>query len=150
MASVATHKDRLAGAALIALGAAMVIVARGFPSIGAVPYGPDLFPTIVGTGLMVSGLGVAIETAPPADESPSRLGHMLGLALLVAFFCLTLDTLGFHIAGGVAFLAAVRLFGGGWVRAVLVAVIGTILLHALFYSAMRVPLPWGLLLPVAW
>lgn len=150
MAVAGKRRDRIAGAALFALGAAMVIVARGFPSIGAVTYGPGLFPTIVGTGLMASGLGIAVETAPAAEETARRPGHMLGLALLVGFFALTLDPLGFHIAGAITFLAAIRLFGGGWVRAILVALIGTVLLHALFYTVMRVPLPWGLLLPVAW
>ena len=143
-------RDRIAGGALVALGAAMVLVARGFPSIGAMAYGPDLFPTIVGTGLIVSGALVALEFVSEAGEEVTAPIKLIALVAIVAGFALLLDPLGFHIAGTLAFAAAIRLFGGGWLRAALVGTLGTILLHALFYTAMRVPLPWGLLLSVAW
>ena len=35
-------------------------------------------------------------------------------------------------------------------RAVLVAVIATLAIHFAFYKLLRVPLPWGVLMPVAW
>ncbi len=143
-------RDRIAGGALILLGAGMAIVARGFPSIGAMAYGPDLFPTIVGAGLMLSGLGVALEAAPDAPARARSPVRHWGLVAVAAAFALTLDPLGFHVAGGLAAAAAIRLFGGGWALALVLGAVGTALLHALFYSVMRVPLPWGLLLPVAW
>jgi putative tricarboxylic transport membrane protein len=31
-----------------------------------------------------------------------------------------------------------------------VAILATLLVHLVFYKFLRVPLPWGLLLPVAW
>ena len=35
-------------------------------------------------------------------------------------------------------------------RAVLIALIATLVIHAAFYKLLRVPLPWGLLTPIAW
>jgi putative tricarboxylic transport membrane protein len=35
-------------------------------------------------------------------------------------------------------------------RAALIAVIATLVIHTAFYKLMRVPLPWGVLTPFAW
>ena len=151
--------DLLAGAALFVLGAAMGLAARGFPSIGAVTYGPGLFPTIVAVGLMASGLGIVVEAlagaAPPraASDEPAgglRAGPVLALLGVVAFYALALPALGFHVATAASLLAAARIFGGGWAVAAVLTVAGALALHAVFYNLLRVPLPWGLLEPVAW
>lgn len=151
--------DTAAGAALVALGAVMGALAQGFPVLGGMAYGPGLFPTIIAGGLMLSGLGILAEARAAARgagaedkvEKPTaaRL-PVVALIGLVAFFALTLPYLGFHIAAGAVLLLSVRLFGGGWLAAAVMAVIGPLVLHFVFYSLLRVPLPWGLLTPVAW
>jgi putative tricarboxylic transport membrane protein len=149
------HRDVLAGAALIALAIAMAWIARGFPRIGAMAYGPDLFPNIVAAGLALSGLGILLEVhrgaAPEAEETGivSRLPILI-LAGLVAAFAILLPVLGFHVAAALALLVAVPLFGGGWKTTLAVVVLGPAALHYVFYSLLRVTLPWGLLYPVAW
>jgi putative tricarboxylic transport membrane protein len=144
------HLNLWTGGALILLGAAIAVIAAGFPTLPIMAYGPGLFPKIVAAGLVLSGLGIALErTTPPAGDVLRPLPILAVLAVIAAF-ALTLDWLGFHVAGSLALLAAIRLFGGGWTRALLVAPIATALLHLLFYDFLRVPLPWGLLLPLAW
>ena len=148
-------KDSATGAALIGLGVVMALVARTFPSIGGMTFGPDLFPTIIACGLILSGVGVLIEAKRGTfetsfEETPSDPIRIGGVLLTIAFFALSMNMLGFHIAAAISFLAAAKLFGGSWPLAIIMAVIGPVLLHFIFYSVMRVPLPWGLLLPVAW
>jgi putative tricarboxylic transport membrane protein len=149
-------KNLVTGGTLFALGAAMAIAARGFPTIGAMAYGPGLFPTIIAFGLMASGLGIAAENIaaspdPKADGGEKRqLLPLIGVLAVIAFFALALDLLGFHITAAVSLLVAARIFRGSWVTAVSMAIIGPLILHFLFYSVLRVPLPWGLLLPIAW
>lgn len=147
-------KDMLTGATLFALGAVMAAVARGFPNVGGMAYGPGLFPTIIAGGLMLSGVGIVVESrrgaAPQADAPETRMFPVLATVAILVFFALALVPLGFHITAAIAFLAAVRVFGGGWITAALMALTGPVLLHVVFYTFMRVPLPWGLLLPVAW
>jgi putative tricarboxylic transport membrane protein len=41
-------------------------------------------------------------------------------------------------------------FGAPWKRAVPLAVIVTLLIHYVFYSLLRVALPWGVLEGIAW
>lgn len=147
-------RDIATGAMLIGLGIAMIWISAGFPSIGAVTYGPDLFPRIIAGGLILSGLGILLEVwrgvAPKPEAIAYRWLPMLILAALIAAFAVLLPMLGFHIATGLALLVAVRLFGGGPLTCVLVALIAPVVLHYVFYSVLRVPLPWGLLTPVAW
>jgi putative tricarboxylic transport membrane protein len=35
-------------------------------------------------------------------------------------------------------------------RALLIALVAALLIHAAFYKLLRVPLPWGVLMPIAW
>jgi putative tricarboxylic transport membrane protein len=35
-------------------------------------------------------------------------------------------------------------------RSLLIAMVGTLLIHTAFYKLLRVPLPWGVLTPYAW
>ncbi|MCT8999390.1 tripartite tricarboxylate transporter TctB family protein [Chelativorans intermedius] len=150
--------DLLAGVGLFVLGAAMAIEARGFPSLGGMAFGPDLFPTITAVGLMVSGVGIVAEGATPArraaaaqaGEQARALWPMLAVLLTIAFFALTLPVLGFHIAAALAMLAAVRVFAGGWGLALSVAIVAPVITHVIFYTFLRVPLPWGLMAPLAW
>ena len=146
------RRDLLAGGSLVVAGVVIAATARGFPVIGGMPYGPGLFPTIVAVGLILSGVGIAAEAwgGAVADGEPLRPIPLLTVVAIVAGFALLLAPLGFHVAATLALLAAVRLFGGGWVMAAIFAPLAAILLHAVFYSVMRVPLPWGVLLPVAW
>lgn len=147
-------RDIVTGAALVALGTLMIWIASGFPQIGAMAFGPDLFPRIIASGLILSGLGILLEAArgiAPASEG-GRLAALpiLILLALVAAFAVLLPVLGFHITAALALLVAVRVFGGGWSIAAAVALLAPIILHYVFYSVLRVPLPWGLLTPLAW
>lgn len=149
------QRDVLAGAALIALAIAMAWNARGFPSIAAMAYGPDLFPNIVAAGLALSGLGILLEVhrgaAPEAEDTQAvSVLPLVILAGLVAAFAVLLPLLGFHVTAALALLVAVPLFGGGWKTTLPVAVLAPFVLHYVFYSVLRVTLPWGLLYPVAW
>ncbi len=149
------NRDVVTGAALIALAIAMAWNARGFPQIPAMAYGPDLFPNIIATGLVLSGLGILLEarrgTAPEQEDRRATAAlPFITLIGLVAAFTLVLPWLGFHISAALAFVVAVRVFGGGWPVTICLAVIAPFALHYVFYSILRVTLPWGVLTPVAW
>jgi len=120
-------------------------------------YGPDLFPNIIAGGLILSALGIFLEAfrgaAPgPDDEGPDRRGVLsfLGIILLVAGFAIFLPILGFHVTAALTLLLSTRIFGGSWILGVILGVSGSVVLHYIFYSFLRVVLPWGLLAPVAW
>lgn len=156
------RRDLIVGAALTALAVTMVIQTQGFPRIRAMPYGPDLFPRIIAGGLILSAIGIVIEgirslrREPAQDEpfasSPAIYGAFafVAVAALVAGFALLMPVMGFHIAAALVVLLAVPIFGGHVLLALLLAAVAPVVLHYVFYSLMRVVLPWGWLSPFAW
>jgi putative tricarboxylic transport membrane protein len=147
--------DAVTGLALIAAGAAVAWEARDFPRLGGMDYGPDLFPTIAAAGMAGCGalilLGAVLRPAG-AEPAPRERARWPALALLgvVALFALALRPVGFHLSAAGATLAAALLFGARPLAGVVMAVVLPVALHAVFYTVLRVPLPWGVLTPVAW
>ena len=144
--------DAWTGAALVALGLAVVWRAQGFPRLGGMDYGPDLFPTIAAGGLIVCGGLIAAEgaLAPPAPRAETAPGKAAAVLATVAAAALALPWLGFHLTFAAVALVSARIFGGGAATCLAMAAVAPLALHVVFYSLLRVPLPWGLLTPVAW
>lgn len=146
--------DRVVGAALIAAGAAIGIEARSFPRLAGMDYGPGLFPTIAAVGMAACGAAILLGARRPARIEPEAREPLrwpaAALLALVAGFALLLEPLGFHLAAAGATLAAALLFGARPVPAVLLALLLPLALHAVFSEVLRVPLPWGILTPIAW
>lgn len=145
--------DAVTGLALMAAGGAIAWEARGFPRLGGMAYGPDLFPTIAAAGMAACGALILLGARrQPAGGAPRERARWPAAALLgvVALFALLLRPLGFHLTAAGATFAAALLFGARPLAAALLAVILPVALHAVFYSILRVPLPWGALTPVAW
>lgn len=156
------RRDLIVGAALTALAIAMIIQTQGFPRIRAMPYGPDLFPRIIAGGLILSAIGIVMEglrslriKAAQDDIAVSPTSAygafaFVAIAALVAGFALLLPVMGFHIAAALVVLLAVPIFGGNILLALVLATVAPVVLHYVFYSLMRVVLPWGWLTPYAW
>ena len=94
------------------------------------------------------------ETKREEDEAgPMTARRWLALALSVAsivFYIFFSESLGF-IPIGIVILSVLMWAYGARPAAILpVAVIATLLIHTGFYKLLRVPLPWGILQPIAW
>lgn len=156
--------DAIVGAVLIAFAVAVIAYAQTFPTLAGMDFGPALFPTVIGGGLVVCGAAMIAKSALTRRAGTGgpwldlddwarrwRPWANAGAVVVVVFaFALLLDVVGYHLTALAALL--VLLF---WLRvrpttAVLVAVVTTAATHELFYGWLRVPLPWGLLEPVAW
>lgn len=156
----ARRGDVWTGAVLALAGAAIALRSRTFPAMAGMDYGPGLFPTIAALGLLACGLAIAwsgrrgaqaAEAAPPA-EPPGRAGvaRAVGVVAIVAFFGVALVPLGFHVTAALSLAALFAVFGLGPLRSLALALGASVAIHAVFYSLLRVPLPWGVLTPVAW
>lgn len=154
------NKDIVTGTVLIGAGGWFAWEAQSFPTMAGMTYGPGLFPTIAGLGLVLCGLLIlatgivqgAPQDAPPEQGARSSWPMINALAVIgsVIFFALGLDRLGFHLVAFPVLLVLLILFRIVWWKALLLAVGVTALVHLIFYSFLHVPLPWGLLEPIAW
>ncbi|MFV0336508.1 MAG: tripartite tricarboxylate transporter TctB family protein [Tropicimonas sp.] len=149
-------RDTVTGAALIVAGAAMFAGARGFMTPAAMNFGAGFFPKIVSCGMALSGLLILLGGLRARDgDKPLRpdlrgMARVATLTGLLVIYALILDPLGFHVATAALLLSAALFFGARPLPALTLAVVTTVILHFVFYSVMKVALPWGLLLPVAW
>jgi putative tricarboxylic transport membrane protein len=153
--------DAIPGAVLAALGAAVLIAIRGYPNIPGQPVGPALFPGLIATGLCIGGIILVARGWMDRAGQPWVVWedwvrsprHLLALAVLlgsIVFYILVSEWLGFLPTAGLILLALFLVLDVPPARAVLVAVIATLVIHFAFYKLLRVPLPWGVLKGVAW
>lgn len=148
-------RDAVTGFVLIAVGAAMFAGAWGFDPPAGTAFGAGFFPKIVSSGMALSGLLILLGRERRSLTEVMRIDArgVARVALLVAMivlYALALDPVGFHISTVALLFAATLFFGGSLPSALLLSVLATAVFHFIFYSIMKVALPWGLLLPVAW
>ena len=153
--------DAVFGVVLILFALAEIAYTRTFPSLHGQAYGPDLFPVVIGVGMMACGMillatGIASWMSVPllavgewaSDRRQVTTFVLVILALL--FYILASDWLGFVPVSLIILTTLLMRFGVGPGRSFLAAVIATLVIQALFARFLLVPLPWGLLQPVAW
>jgi putative tricarboxylic transport membrane protein len=153
--------DAFWGVLLMALGAAVLWAVRGYPNIPGQPVGPALFPGLIAMGLCAGGALLVWQgwrdrnNAPwwvweSWVRSPRHAGALAVLLGSVVFYILVSDALGFLITAVLMLLALFRSLQVAWGRSVFWAVVATWGVHFAFYKLLRVPLPWGILTPLAW
>lgn len=148
--------DRAAGVALAALGALVVWTARGFPAVPGQKVGAGFLPMLIGVGLALCGLLLALRRAraaasgdPPGEAAPPvRYGAALVVLASLVGYVLLAERLGFLVVAPLMVLAGCRAFGTRWRAALLWSVGGSLVVHLAFYKLLRVPLPWGVLRPL--
>lgn len=151
----------------IALGVFLIVASRNFQDVRGIEYGPGLFPTLIGIALILAGLALVVGRLFVSSESQALLPdrsldkaphnsstrHSVFALLLhiaaVVFYILAADELGFLITMSVLLFGLLWWFDRRVLRALAIAIIASFALHAFFYQLMSVPLPWGVLEPIA-
>lgn len=153
--------DVVSGVLLGLLAAVVYLHAQGFPQMPGQNVGPNMFPQLIATGLMICAVLLCMRGLREAGEGkwfalPDWLGAnratvgFLLIPVALLFFTAVSETLGFIITA-ILFLVPLFVVFGVRMRAALpAAVLASLCIHALFYKLLKVPLPWGLLSPFAW
>lgn len=153
--------DAIFGLVLLALGVAVLFGIQGYPRIPGQPVGPALFPGIIAVGLCVGGVlllargwraraGHAWVEWEDWVRSPRHVAAFGVLVGSIVFYVLAAQWLGFLITSAVILVALFWVLRVPTTRILPLAILSTLAIHFAFYKLLRVPLPWGLLTPVAW
>jgi putative tricarboxylic transport membrane protein len=149
--------DAINGLILIVLAVAMIAMTSTFPAFPGQPYGPSLFPRVLGTLLIVCGAllvwrGLAARRAGEGwvemaawTRQPWRVVSFLLMLVSLLVYILFGETIGFIPIAIVILLALFLWFGVRPLTAVVTAVVATFVIHWFFATLLRVPLPRGLL-----
>ena len=157
--------DSIFGLLLLALGMSVLAMVQSFPKIPGQQVGPALFPGLIAIGLCVGGLILLMRgwrsRSPEGGVVPwfavedwvRSPRHLLGFAVLVGsvlFYMLASQALGFLICSTLILTALFCVSKVPLSRALVIAVIASLVIHFAFYKLLRVPLPWGVLANYAW
>lgn len=159
--------DRFTGLFLIALGGVSAYGGSRLPPVPGQQVGPNVFPMVVGAGLILCGALIALgigrhfEDEAEADlaaHSDREPGHATGwgrglMALvppgLLLFYVLAVDRLGFLATAGTIVLMASLALGARLRLAIPLAIGAPLFVHLVFSKLLRVPLPPGFV-PAPW
>ena len=153
--------DTLSGAALLALALAILFTIQSYPTIPGQNIGPAAFPGLLASLLavcsvllIIKGLRNKEHTAwiELGDWMQSRFharNFVITIACLVYYIVLS-DKLGFLICASTILIAMFWALEVKKTWIVPIAVLVTLVIHTVFYKGLRVPLPWGILMPLQW
>jgi putative tricarboxylic transport membrane protein len=155
--------DAISGAGLIVLAGLVYWLTADFPGMHGQPYGPALFPRLIAMLMALAGLGLIVQgvrtrsqaplvVLPEWMGSPRHTASLAAVILAVVFYIMVSRTLGFVLTG-FAILAVlfVLLRGRAHIWSSLgIAAVAVIAIQQFFGDFLRVPLPWGVLQPIAW
>mgnify|MGYP003345840018 CR=1 FL=1 len=153
--------DTLSGAALLLLALAILFNISSFPTIPGQNIGPAAFPGLLAGLLALCAVLLMLKGLRSREPQPwvvlgewMRSGyHLRNFAITVGcllFYILASDALGFLIC---AVTVLMVMFWALQVRGRLIVPLAigiTLLIHTIFYKGLRVPLPWGVMLPLQW
>jgi putative tricarboxylic transport membrane protein len=159
--------DRVTGLFLVGLGGLAAYGGSLLPPVPGQPVGPNVFPIVIGIGLLVCGLMIAFgighsfeeeEELVPNDDGTqvavAPRGKFYGLRALfppalLLFYVAGVERLGFILTAAVIVFITSTALGGRLKLSIPMAILAPIGIHLIFYKLLRVPLPAGLI-PMPW
>jgi putative tricarboxylic transport membrane protein len=158
--------DRVTGLFLTALGSGAAYGGWLLPPVPGQQIGPNVFPMVIGFGLILCGVMIALgvgrsfeeepelEPAPPGMEPPASPGWGRSLLALVPpalllFYVFTVDRLGFALTAAIMVATVAMALGARLRLAIPLAIVAPLFVHLVFSKLLRVPLPQGLI-PLPW
>jgi putative tricarboxylic transport membrane protein len=152
--------DAVIGIALILFALAMIAYTRTFPAMPGQDYGPALFPTLIGIGLIVTGViliasGLRRRRVEPLFGGGEWLRsgpHVINFLAVVGglvLYIVASDWLGFIVTSLLLLFGWLVLFRGGKpISSFAIALAVTLGVDYAFSQLLLVPLPLGLLQPL--
>lgn len=153
--------DAVIGVILIVFAIAEIAYTQTFPRLYGQDYGPDLFPILIGVVLLICGgalvaKGIAARSTSPLAEcgdwvrDPRKLVNLCLLILGTLIYILFSTAIGFIPLSLLILSVLMIRLGASVMLSLTVAVAATFFIHTMFAKLLLVPLPWGVLLPIAW
>lgn len=167
------------GAGLLVLSLLILWHVSSFPPAPGQPYNAALFPGIAAAGLAIASIALIVgglrkrsddKAASDAEREkeleslsseqgmevlettkvPSRMLAIILTAGAIVFYLLVANFLGFIITGTIILAVLMWSYGVAFKVLVPVSIIAAVIIHFAFYKLLSVPLPWGVLQPLAW
>ena len=145
--------DTAVGAGFVAAGALIIAGTLNYPSLDGGHPGPSLFPRVLGGLMAIFGGLVSLKGLRTGDATQDvewfllhkSTGFINAVFVLVGVtaYILLVEKLGFLLTGALLLFVVMGRLKVRPLKALIVAVVFTAVVHFLFAKIMRVPLPLG-------
>lgn len=159
VAKVVDKAQYLVCVVCVAVGVFLIVdalrIADGFAKVD--PVGPRLFPIVIGVGLILLAVVLAIaiprgsrgEADAGEDVDPDMPGDWRTVGLLIALFVamiVLVNPVGWVITSALFFAGAATVLGAQhYIRNIVIGTVLALLSFYAFYSGLGIPLPAGIL-----
>lgn len=151
--------DALLGIIMLVFGVGITMHAQTFPVMAGMQFGPEFFPTVIGTGIALCGLGMVAKWAVATRKGTSepwvtvpgwmheRINLLRGIGILAAvvFYILSVPHLGFILTMSLTAFGLLILLANPLWLSIAIAIVLPLVLHFGFSVGLRVPLPRGVI-----
>ncbi|KPF67538.1 hypothetical protein IP69_12515 [Bosea sp. AAP35] len=147
--------DAIFGTAFLVLAIVMIAITFSFPAFPGQNYGPNLFPRIIGGGIVGCSLLLMLRewrgggrpwlVLEDWARRPARLASFALMLAAMVFYLVASEPLGFIPTAFLIQFGLFLWFGVRPLTALIVAIVMTAAVQYFFGSVMRVPLPRGIL-----
>lgn len=160
--------DSVTGLFIAGLGGLCYYGGSLLPPVPGQQVGPNVFPMVVGGGLVLCGVMIALNigrkfedeaeadlatieggAAAPEETRPLYRLRVLVPPALLLFYVFVVERIGFIPTAAIVIFAASLALGARLRLAIPLAIFAPMVVHLLFYKLLRVPLPAGLI-PMPW
>lgn len=153
--------DAVIGALLLAIALAILVTVQSYPTIPGQNVGPAAFPGTLAVLLAGCAVGLIARGWRQRAAQPwavpgawlrlpaPRRRFVVTLGVLL-FYILVSDRLGFIPTAVIGLSAMFVVLGVRRAWVLPLALAATLVIHTVFYKGLKVPLPWGVLLPWLW
>ena len=149
-------KDIMLGLCFMVAGIVTIYVARQYPTMPSLQYGPSLFPSLIGGGFFLGGLVLAASQFPALRQraSEDRVAWSIDYqailvsllpCVLIVFYILASDYLGTAISLATMMFVLMLVRKTPWLLALGVSVVASLVIYFIFSRYLLIPLPEGLL-----
>jgi len=153
--------DIFSGLVLMALSLLILLTVKDYPDIPGQNIGPGAFPGLLAALLALCSALLILKGIRTQRHTPWLVwGDWMKSALHLRNFCITIgclafyitasDFLGFLICSALVLLTMFTALGVRLKWVLPLSIVVSLVVHTIFYKALRVPLPWGLLMPIQW
>jgi putative tricarboxylic transport membrane protein len=149
-------KDVMLGLCFMVAGIVTIYVARQYPTMPSLQFGPSLFPSLIGGGFFIGGLVLAASQFSTLRQRASE--HRMAWSIdyqailvsllpcgLIVFYILASDYLGTAISLATMMFVLMLVRRTPWLLALGVSVAASLVIYFVFSRYLLIPLPEGLL-----
>jgi len=151
-------RDFLLGLAFAIGGGVVIAVAQTYPTMAALQFGPSLFPSLIGGGMVIGGLVLALTRvrqfksalAGPRSQANRYDYRSLLISLvpcaLIVFYIVASEFLGAPLCMALSMLVLMLIRGAKLWLSLIVSIVIAVAIYLLFSRYLLIPLPEGTLL----